>query len=220
MSELPKERIIAYIDGFNLYFGLRDSGLRRCYWLNVQALVHKLLKSDQQLLFTKYFTARISGAYSGDSPATRQHLEARRKRQSNYLEVLGTLKDFRMYEGHYLGKDITCRSCRTSWRTHEEKMTDVQIATELLTDAFTDQFDMALLISADSDLIPPIRAVRLFFPDKRVVVGFPPARYSKDLEGAANASLIIGRGKLKQSQFPDDVKKADGYVIKRPEQWR
>jgi hypothetical protein len=36
--------------------------------------------------------------------------------------------------------------------THHEKMTDVNIAVELLTDAFQDSFDVALLISADGDL--------------------------------------------------------------------
>ena len=31
-------RVMGYIDGFNLFFGLRDSGLRRYYWLNPEAL--------------------------------------------------------------------------------------------------------------------------------------------------------------------------------------
>ncbi|MGH9629467.1 MAG: NYN domain-containing protein [Bryobacteraceae bacterium] len=41
-----------------------------------------------------------------------------------------------------------------------EKMTDVNIAVELLQDAFQGAFDTAILISADSDLIAPIAAVR------------------------------------------------------------
>ncbi|MCS6861184.1 MAG: hypothetical protein NZT92_12780 [Abditibacteriales bacterium] len=52
------ERVIAYVDGFNLYFGLRSRGWRRYYWLNLQALALNLLKPSQQLVFTKYFTAR------------------------------------------------------------------------------------------------------------------------------------------------------------------
>ena len=44
----PQERVIAYIDGFNLYFGLREARLRHCYWLNVAALVGNLLKPHQQ----------------------------------------------------------------------------------------------------------------------------------------------------------------------------
>jgi len=113
-----------------------------------------------------------------DPPPKRSSLDAKKKRQSDYLEALATLPDFRMYFGHYLGKSLTCRTCGANWRTHEEKMTDVQIATELLVDAYDDSFDTALVISADSDLVPPIRATRRLFRNKRIVVGFPPQRSS------------------------------------------
>ena len=33
------ERVIAYVDGFNLYFGLKSKGWQRYYWLDVPALV-------------------------------------------------------------------------------------------------------------------------------------------------------------------------------------
>ena len=36
------ERIIAYIDGFNLYFGLRAKGWKRYYWLNLRAMCENL----------------------------------------------------------------------------------------------------------------------------------------------------------------------------------
>ena len=45
-----KQRVIAYIDRFNLYFGLRESGLRRCYWLNLRAFAESLLRSGQVLV--------------------------------------------------------------------------------------------------------------------------------------------------------------------------
>lgn len=69
MSSTPPERVICYVDGFNLYFGLRDSRLRRYYWLNVRRLAENLLRPHQSLVETKYFTARISGAMRGDPPA-------------------------------------------------------------------------------------------------------------------------------------------------------
>jgi uncharacterized LabA/DUF88 family protein len=59
------------------------------------------------------------------------------------------------------------------------EMTDVNIATELLMDAFNDRFDLALVISGDSDLVPPILALKQKFTGKRVVVR--PRRWSKNL---------------------------------------
>ncbi len=220
MTAAPEKRVIAYIDGFNLYHGLRESKLRRYYWLNLRALAENLLRTGQHLVFTKYFTSRISGAWAGDAPDRAKYLNAERKRQSDFLEALDTLAEFKRYEGHFLGKAIRCRACGASWRTHEEKMTDVQIASEMLTDAFEDQFDTALLLSADSDLVPPTLAVQRLFPEQRIVVAFPPSRRSVELERAASASFPIGRRKLALSQFPDEVTKPDGYVLRRPANWR
>lgn len=219
MATTSDERVIAYIDGFNLYHGLRESRLRRYYWLNLRALAENLLRPAQKLVYTKYFTARISGAWAGDPPDRAKYLNAERKRQSDFLEALDTLAAFERYEGHFLGKAIRCRACGDTWRTHEEKMTDVQIATEMLTDAFEDRFDTALLISADSDLVPPTLAVQQMFPRKRIVVAFPPSRRSVELGRAASASFPIGRRKLALSQFPVEVRKPDGYVLRRPANW-
>ena len=214
------ERVIAYVDGSNLYFGLREKGWRRYYWLNIQALASRLLRTNQHLVFTKYFTARIAGARPSDPPDKARELEGRRQRQCDFLDALSTLSDFRIFEGHYLGKTVVCYKCKSSWRTHEEKMTDVQIATEMLTDAFEDRLDVVLLVSGDSDLVPPVLTVRRLFPQKRVIAAFPPARTSARLTQAAHASFVIGRGILRRSQFPDHVTKPDGYVLKRPDRWR
>ena len=216
----PPDRVIAYIDGFNLYHGLRDAGWRWACWLDMTALARNLLKPDQTLAFTKYFTARIAGPKSADSAAKAQRLTDKRQRQTAYLDALATLADFRVFEGHYLAKDQSCHACGAQWTTHEEKMTDVSIATELLVDAFQDAFDTALLISADSDLTPPTLAIRQFFPEKRIVAAFPPRRSSVQLKRAANASFTIGRGRLKHSQLPDRVALANGHVVSRPARWR
>ena len=52
-------RVISYIDGFNLYFGLKDKGWKRYYWLDLAALSGALLKPGQTLESTHYFTARL-----------------------------------------------------------------------------------------------------------------------------------------------------------------
>ena len=51
-------RLTAYIDGFNLYYGLRSKGWRSYYWLDIHRLVENLLKSSQRLVAIHYFTAR------------------------------------------------------------------------------------------------------------------------------------------------------------------
>lgn len=204
------KRVVAYIDGFNLYFGLRSKGWRRYYWLDVQKLAANLLSKGQELVAAKYFTARVSATSRDPDKA---------KRQSIYLDALKAHSDTKIVYGHYLAKPIRCFKCSATWQTHEEKMTDVNIAVELLTDAFDGIFDTALIISGDSDLSRAIELVRNRFPGKSVCVAFPPTRISQRLQNIANAYFVIGRRKLAQSQLPSPVMTADGYALERPLSW-
>ena len=43
------ERVTVYIDGFNLYYGLREKGWRRYYWLNLRRLSENILDPHQTL---------------------------------------------------------------------------------------------------------------------------------------------------------------------------
>lgn len=98
-------------------------------------------------------------------------------------------------------------------------MTDVNIATNIIVDAYKDNYDMALLISGDSDLVPPIRAVHENFPKKSIFVAFPPKRHNVTVANAAKGSMIIGRKKLVDSQLPDSITKRDGFILKKPSEW-
>ncbi len=202
------DRVIAYVDGFNLYFGLKSHGWRRYYWLNVQNLARNLIKPSQVLARTKYFTARIA-----DPPD-------KRKRQETYIEVLQTLSDCEILFGKYQLNPRRCRNCGYIDQVPNEKMSDVNIAVELLADAFQDRFDVALLISADSDLTKLVTRVRQILPAKKIVIAFPPHRVSRELQNVADEWFVIGRRTIAKSQFPLEVTKPDGFVLRRPEGWQ
>jgi len=102
-----RERVIAYIDGFNLYFGLKARGWRRFYWLDLVALARNLLRPRQTLVETKYFTSRIR------NDPSKEH------RQSTYIDALETLPpaDFHIFYGKFQSETRTCRSCGASYQT-------------------------------------------------------------------------------------------------------
>lgn len=202
------ERVITYVDGFNLYFGMKAEFGNRFLWLDVEALSKSILTSKQQLVATKYFTSRVTNQPDKE------------RRQKIYLEALEAATDCHFYYGRYQSNTIECKGCHSVWPSPKEKMTDVNIATQMLMDTFTDAFDTALLISGDTDLIPPIQAIKAHFPKKRVGVYFPPKRHSLVLQRSVNFSGLIGRAKLRDSQLPDAITKPDGYVLSRPATWR
>jgi uncharacterized LabA/DUF88 family protein len=171
-------------------------------------MAQNLLKPEQRLVFTKYFTSRVS------------YPPEKERRQSTFIEALETLNDFRIHYGHYQPNPRRCRKCGNKEMVPNEKMTDVNIAVEILSDAYQDLFDIALLVSADSDLTAPILAIKKLFPQKRVIVAFPPQRHSVQLQRLAHGFLQIGRANLAKSIFPEKVPKADGFVLERPLEWR
>jgi uncharacterized LabA/DUF88 family protein len=204
--EQKKNKVIVYIDGFNLYFWMIDAGFSRCKWLNVEKLVRSYLTENQELIEIKYFTSRIA-----NNPQ-------KQKRQSTYLEAIETT-DVKIIYGLYKAKTIECGKCGHNWNISNEKMTDVNIATHLIVDAFHDRYDTAILISGDSDLVPPIKAVHHNFQDKVISVFFPPNRHNNTVAAAAKGFQMIGRRKLLENQFDIEVLKMDGYKLLKPADW-
>ncbi len=205
----PGKRVIAYIDGFNLYYGLKERGWERFLWLDLPVLARSLIKKQQDLIQTKYFTSRIA------TPASKQ------KRQSIYLEAVKAHcgNHLKMYFGYYQFDPWKCDSCGRLEKVPSEKKTDVNIAVEIMTDAFSGLFDTALIISADGDLVPAVLAVKRLFPDKRIVIAFPPKRHSVELKREAHASFTIGRARFPQAQMPETVIKPSGIELSRPKKW-
>jgi len=202
-----KEKVIAYIDGFNLYFGIVEAGFNYCKWLNLKLLVENLLKPNQELIEVKYFTSRVS-----NNPD-------KQKRQSLYIDALESIGIKIIYFNYQDGK-VICKRCGHIWKSAKEKMTDVNIATSIIIDAYKNKYDIAMLISGDTDLIPPIREVHSIFKDKRVLIAFPPKRHNKVLAIAAKGSFVIGRKKLVESQLEEEMISLTGYKIIIPSTWR
>ena len=223
------KRAIVYIDGYNLYFGLRASTVKRpgykklpkkYYWLNVQKLSERIIK-DNALVAVKYFTARIKGDPD------------KLNRQNAFLSAIQLYcPKLQIFEGKFLFKQLFCRDCRRfSYKTicpfcnginkhPEEKMSDVNIATQMLKDAYENNFDIAYLISGDSDFVPPIQVIRAMMPPKKIGVGFPPSRgVSQELRLVADFTFQISLTAIRNSILPDVIRKPDGSELRIPPEW-
>ena len=106
------QRVSVYVDGFNLYYGLKSKGWRRYYWLNLRRLAENLLKPGQRLTLIRYFTARVFP--NADDPE--QH-----ERQKTYLEALETLPDLLIHYGYFLPKRGVCPECGRSGKPTKKR---------------------------------------------------------------------------------------------------
>ncbi len=202
------QKVIVYIDGFNLYFGIREIHRKDLYWLDAEKFSKNLLKDNQTLVNVKYFTSRIK--FPPDKSS----------RQNTYIEALQTNSNIEVFFGKYQSTVSKCNSCGVPIYKMNEKKTDVNIAVELLFDAMQDHFETALLITGDSDLSGAVEKVVTNFPGKRIISVFPPQRVSDELKRVSTAYFNISKKILQSSQLPETIIKPDGYTLKRPEHWK
>jgi len=197
-----KRKVIAYIDGFNIYHAmdtLKNKGKLTHTYVNLWALLESEIKPEEELVAVKYFSA-----YSTWIPK-------RLRRHERYVEELKQVGVTPIIS-HFKKKRSKCLECKTTWTSHEEKETDVRIAIETYRDAVNDNYDRAYVVSADSDLVPPIKITRNDFPEKGFVVLTPPNRFSsaRDLGKSAHAIKEIRPKKIEDNLL--DISK---IVIKK-----
>jgi uncharacterized LabA/DUF88 family protein len=183
-----------------------DAGLKYCKWLDVKKLMMSFLDSNQELIAVKFFTSRLT------------HDFAKEARQSTYLDALA-FTGVNLVFGSYHNKTIECYQCNHKWMTPTEKMTDVNLATHLLMDAHLNAYDVAFVVSGDTDFAPCVEAVNESFEEKSVVMLFPPFRENDSLEEEARSSQLITKEKLIECQLPMQLLGEAGIEIHKPAGW-
>jgi uncharacterized LabA/DUF88 family protein len=200
-----------YIDGFNFYYGaLRKTPYR---WVNVRKLCELLLPKNT-VVEIKYFTARVSARPNDPDQAVRQQL---------YFRALQTLPGVTIHYGHFLTHEVTMPLVPVPGQPQryarviktEEKGSDVNLATHLLHDAHMGRFDVAVVVSNDSDLLEPIKIVREHL-GKKVGILNPQKNPSRALLPHIDFIKQIRAGVLQASQFPESLRDRHGIFTKPP----
>ncbi|MBN2020774.1 MAG: NYN domain-containing protein [Sedimentisphaerales bacterium] len=200
-------RYCFYIDGFNVYYALEGNPAYHKYkWLNYRKLAESVAGAKDTITGIFYFTTMVRWHPDGV------------KRHERYIKVLRSV-GVETIHGRFLEKTIKCHKCQQYFKTHEEKQTDVNIALKIVGDAIDNVYDKALIISADSDLLPVIKSVQHHAPEKETGVMFPIGRTSFELRQNAGFRRKMSEQLLLACQFPDAVKIGDS-IITRPENWR
>lgn len=206
-------RVRVYVDGFNLYYRLLKKS--RYKWTDLRALSSQLIGPDDSVECIRYFTADVSPR-AGDPEAP--------QRQQAYFRALKTIPELFIHKGKFLPKKILRPLVDAPDRyvlVHdtEEKGSDVNLASFLLMDAFNDSYDVALVLSQDTDLIEPMRMVVEEIGKILIVGWFEPTSPNKRLRAFASAIRHITPAMLSASQFPDPVIGRGGAIIARPAEW-
>ncbi len=146
-------------------------------------------------------------------------------RQQTYIRALKTIPNLTIHYGHYLesvrrmalANPPATGPRRVEVIRTEEKGSDVNLATFLLLDGFQGDYDVAVIVSNDSDLVLPIGVVRNNLRLKAGVLN-PQKNTSWALRAAATFYKPIRVVLLRASQFPLSLHDSDGTITK-PAVW-
>jgi hypothetical protein len=199
-----------YIDGFNLYYGCIKG--TPYHWLNPAEMCRLLLPNDT-INKIKYFTAIVSPRPNDpDQP----------QRQKTFLRALETIPNLEIIYGTFLSHEVRMPSSPAGTGyvkviKTEEKGSDVNLATHLVVDGFKNDFELAVVVSNDSDLLTPIQVVTQEL-GKPVGLLNPHKNPSVSLLPHVLFTKKIRRGVLGQSQFPPVMRDKQGEFYK-PASW-
>jgi hypothetical protein len=214
---MPTQRVIAYIDGFNLFYSSLKGTKNQ--WLNIVSLCEALKGPGQEFIAVKYFSAQISAFPSSPGKAFRQKI---------YIEALQTNPKVEVKLGYFsvhktkmplasyfeAGKISLIEVIKT-----EEKGTDVNLAVQMAVDAVQDKFDYAMLFSNDSDIACSVQiAVHQCQKDIGLYIDRKAVSYRVLRENACYIRRLTP-SLLARHQFPDEIKTTIGRIIRKPLDW-
>jgi uncharacterized LabA/DUF88 family protein len=199
-----------YVDGFNFYYGaLKNTPYR---WLDIAKLCRIMLPRDT-INQIKYFTALVNPRPTDPGQLTRQQI---------YLRALQTIPNLEIIYGHFLTHEIMMplappKSGYVKVIKTEEKGSDVNLALHLLSDGYKNAYDVAAIVSNDSDLLLPVQFVKKEL-GKKIGILNPQKHPSKVLIANADFVKNIRQGVLSKSLFPTTLTDSQGTFTK-PATW-
>lgn len=205
-----------YIDGFNFYYGAaRPHGIR---WVDLRRMAQRILGPRHAVEQVYLYTAPLHDRGGSDGRIAERHeLFLRAQRVAGRVEVI-------------LGRHVTSSRrlprLRPDGTTGElvsvlqtvEKGTDVNLAVDLVHHALAARFQVAVVVSNDSDLC---RAVRIARHEGGIPVGVinpHPRRQSHHLATEASFLKTVRKADLAMSQLPDLLHDTLGTIV-RPIEW-
>lgn len=230
------KKAYVYVDGFNLYHRRLKATFKNqtheFKWLNVLSMCEYIFK-NHNIEKLKFFTADVKDIESDRKPNKIHN-------QRVYLKVLNNLEKVEIIKGNFVHRTPSMklvtpidryidfspvirppgRETVFSAKVHkyEEKRTDVNIATEMMADAFDNKYDSLILLTNDSDLQRPLEYIKSKFKKEIIILNPDKSGRSSALSKQADIVRDIKKSHLTHSQF-SDVVEVNGKNFHKPTDW-
>ena len=204
-------RTAVYIDGLNFYY--RAARPHNIKWINLYDLCKNKLDETNEIVQIKYFTSMIGRSSSDPRKQFRQRV---------YIRALRTIKNLEIIKGTFkVEQDLRTLACDPSRKVKvilpEEKGSDVNLAVHMVNDAHLDKYDIAVVLSNDSDLKEAIKIVKAM-DNKLVGIICPASHVTNPLKRSASFCKMLKKEDLRDAEFPKTLTDGQGK-FHRPKEW-
>ncbi len=173
----PKEKVKIFLDGSNFYYYCKDIGIPAYPNFDFEKLIN-ILANSRLIKEKSYYVGVVRG-----KPSDSKSMKMMAKQMSlfSYLKK----NEWKINKGYLL---------KTKGK-HHEKGVDVKLALDLALGAVDDLYDVAILISSDTDILPAVEEAKL--RGKKVeYIGFSD-NPSKAMLNKCDRSMLLGKKILK-----------------------
>ncbi len=143
VNSSKKERIIIFIDGSNFYHSLKDTFGYHENEIDFQKLIN-FLKGKRMLVSVYYYNAPLDRGYNEETYWKQQKFFSRLRNIPGFNVILCTLRK-RKENGKI---------------TYKMKGDDIYMAIDMVSFAYEDTYDTAIMVSGDGDFGPAIKRVQ------------------------------------------------------------
>lgn len=199
-----------YVDGFNLYHAINDLAKPYLKWVNLWKLSQTIARGHARTVEKVVFCTAF---FPGD--------HGKKKRHQTYIAAQ-EMHGVECRLGHTTREPMQCKQadCGHRWDAPREKETDINLALAAFEDAHDDIYDVAFIITADTDQAATLKRIRHRFPTKRLITVVPPGRPpSKHLKDLSHATIKLTQDHLDDCVMRGLLTKEGFRSIQRPKEY-
>ncbi|MCX6818565.1 MAG: NYN domain-containing protein [Candidatus Aenigmarchaeota archaeon] len=168
-----QERVAIFIDGSNFYHSVNDTLLIHDNQIDFTKLI-ELLKKGRMLIGAYYYNAPLDRSYNFEIYRKQQKFFSELRKIPGFHVVLCNMRKIKRPDGKL---------------EFAVKGDDIHLATDMLSMAYENVYDTAVLVSGDGDFVPAITRVQKL--GKKVENAYFSVSRSDFLRSVCNYSIIL-----------------------------
>ena len=167
------ERVTIFIDGSNFYHSVKGTFHIHDNQVDFTKLI-EILKNKRMLIGVYYYNAPLDRGYNFEIYRKQQKFFSELRKIPGFNVVLCNMRKIRKSDGTY---------------EFAVKGDDIHLATDMLSFAYENVYDTAILVSGDGDFVPVIKKVQKL--GKKVENAYFSVSRSDFLRNVCNSSTLL-----------------------------